>query len=884
MTSSNTLLEPKAVIDIACEFAVDIHSPNDLWYTLKESQDVGSATTIDRFDLKSFTAHILNMDNNGQLHQKLLRADAKPASIDPCHRLLILKFVDLLDGAGYSVGKMSESFLQHSFIGAQSPGGRSRSFSVDANSYAKDDDLGLLLLKQLSDAERDGDPIEANYLDRFFNRSNLDPPLLLDLIKSNLGHTEGAAGVISLIKVAMCMYHRGITANMQFTSLNPKLEAQKYNLHILQNFILFPSVSNNDKIAIGVNSFETVGSTTHSIIEEYQPINKTSIQNGHIDDGNHIKNHNDDQAFLQRISQQLLLKRTISYTHLAILIFLSHQQLQEQINAFLTKKALPDLTIITGQSPQWWAMGRQLYENEPLFNKWINLIDGEITKINNGEWRLLEELIKKKNEQESRTNDTNIGQPPLFAIRVALAALLVSWNIYPSSIISHSAGDQADAFVADRLSLEEAVRVVYHRLRLQNRNTRQGGRMLAVSMSEEEVENKLLKSIEHLACITVVNSPRSVTISGNEKTIDKIQQIFSIFYPNVFKACVRIKNAFHSYQMNRFDIEKDMLLSLEDIRGYSIKEQKQTFNPICAQAKLYSSIIGEQMNDNILLDGQYWWSNVRQVVRFYDAIAAIIKDEAANVFLEISSHPVLGTSIRECYVLTNQQQSSPLILLTLIRKENEQITLLTSLAQLTTLSHVWQQYFHTRQILPLKNHEEYFDNFPLYKFHLSPCWYESKGSSIQRLANRIPTHPLLGIRQLNDQTSATWKSLININVPQHSFLKDHKSQDAILFPAVAYLELATAASQQLLSSKEDDQQQQPTIIFEDINFTKALILNEHELVEVFTQIIMPMREWYIIFCNQDNLNKYLLNQFTLHAQGKIEINFKEQKSLTIPNT
>ncbi|CAF1259452.1 unnamed protein product [Adineta steineri] len=107
MTSSNTLLEPIADIGIACEFAGDIHRANDLWYTLKESQDVGSATTIDRFDLKSFTAHMLNMDNNGQLHQKLLPADAEPANIDPYHRSLILKFVDLLDGDGYSVEKMS---------------------------------------------------------------------------------------------------------------------------------------------------------------------------------------------------------------------------------------------------------------------------------------------------------------------------------------------------------------------------------------------------------------------------------------------------------------------------------------------------------------------------------------------------------------------------------------------------------------------------------------------------------------------------------------------------------------------------------------------------------------------------------------------------------
>ncbi|CAF1584656.1 unnamed protein product, partial [Adineta steineri] len=87
-------------------------------------------------------------------------------------------------------------------------------------------------------------------------------------------------------------------------------------------------------------------------------------------------------------------------------------------------------------------------------------------KINNGEWHLLEELINKKSENESRINDTNIAQPALFAIQVGLAALLVSWNIYPSTIVSYSAGDQAAAFVAGRLTLQGAVRIVYHRSRL----------------------------------------------------------------------------------------------------------------------------------------------------------------------------------------------------------------------------------------------------------------------------------------------------------------------------------------------------------------------------------------------------------------------------------
>ncbi|CAF1357702.1 unnamed protein product [Adineta steineri] len=107
LKKTKSFSKPIADIGIAYKFADDIYCANDLWYTLKESQDVRSATTIDRFDLKSFTAHMFNMDNNGQLHQKLLRADAEPASIDPCHRSLILKFVDLLDGDGYSVEKMS---------------------------------------------------------------------------------------------------------------------------------------------------------------------------------------------------------------------------------------------------------------------------------------------------------------------------------------------------------------------------------------------------------------------------------------------------------------------------------------------------------------------------------------------------------------------------------------------------------------------------------------------------------------------------------------------------------------------------------------------------------------------------------------------------------
>ncbi|CAF1458948.1 unnamed protein product [Adineta steineri] len=424
--------------------------------------------------------------------------------------------------------------------------------------------------------------------------------------------------------------------------------------------------------------------------------------------------------------------------------------------------------------------------------------------------------------------------------------------------------------------------------------------MLAVFMSEEEIQNKILKGIEHLVCIAVVNSPRSVTLSGDEKIIDKLQQTLSTFYPNVFKARLRIENAFHSYQMDRFDIEKEMLSSLKDIQGFPLKDSQQMFNPKCAKANLYLSVTGSKLSDQVPVNAHYWWSNVRQCVRFHDAMISIQQHDAPTVFLELSPHPVLATSIRECYKPTDNQ---PLIHPTLKRKENEQITLLTSLAQLTTSSHVWQHYFQTRDILPMIDNEQLFYDFSLYAFDLSLCWYESKDSVITRLANRIPIHPLLGVRQRTGQTSATWKSLINISLLQYAYLKDHKTQDAIMFPAAAYLELVIAAYHQLFLSSDN---KQSSIVLKEIEFVKALSLSEHESTEVFTQIVVPVREWFVYsrswtsagsdcmrssgmasvdvvdsFIDPETLNQYSLREFTLHAHGHIEMDNVQPKLMTL---
>ena len=143
----------------------------------------------------------------------------------------------------------------------------------------------ILYVEAHGTGTRVGDPIEANMLGRFFDRSPLDPPLIIGSVKSNIGHTEGAAGVASLIKVAMCMTHRAIPPNMHFKAFNPKIEAERFNLHVVQNVLPFPVISRDNEndlpIAIAINSFGLGGNNAHAIVEEYRS-KQTTSNNDHF--------------------------------------------------------------------------------------------------------------------------------------------------------------------------------------------------------------------------------------------------------------------------------------------------------------------------------------------------------------------------------------------------------------------------------------------------------------------------------------------------------------------------------------------------------------------------------------------------------------------------
>ncbi|CAF1596340.1 unnamed protein product, partial [Adineta ricciae] len=1128
MLSTMNLEEPIAIIGIACEYAGDIHSPVDFWDALEHSRDVSSDIPRDRTDIMSYFAHMLKKDNDGLLSKQLFKRGyflsasqwdmfdsgffdlpkETAASIDPCHRLLMLKFVHLLEDAGYSLEKIQgtktsihyaqlsmdhniltfrmrpehlsrfqgsntlrfngpsrlsyhfnlqgsnrsldiacasalqgvqlaiqtlrlreadlavcggansmytpETCLHGSTMGAISTDGKSRSFSIDANGYAKAEGLGLLLLKRLSDAERDGDriycvlrdvssnsdgnedqrsflapsgtgqlrllksiyertridpkcvfyveahgtgtpigdPTETNAVGEFFKRTSSDPPLRVGSVKSNLGHTEALSGITSLIKTALCMYHRAISPNMHFKALNAKIQADRYHIEIVQHLVPFPPLSDRNPVLIGVNSFGLGGNNAHAIVEEYQP---NLISTNQISDNKCLCDNIDpsenrqhfififsarsqqslkeqvanfknwlqrtlssknisDSVLFAGIARQLLIKRTISHPDLAILVFANRNQLQEQINSFMDghtfsgfflaqrpikHKFFELCFVFSGQGSEWWAMGKQLYNSEPIFNYWIHKISDAFTEINDGKWCLLHELVETKNEMESRIKEIEIGQPALFAVQIALAALLVSWNVYPKMIVSYGFGECAAAYVAGRITLPEAVRIVYYRSRFDHAMINRNYLNLTISMSKEDVQRLIMEGYEHLVRIAEVNTPNSVTLCGQEKTIRELQMILSILHPNILHSISPVRNAFSLEEIDPSGNRERFKASLKDINGCRPKDLSTVFNEQCSTARYYSSTCGSEVTDQTL-DVDFWLHNVQHCINFIDAITNIIQEKIPTAFIELSPEPTLIASIRESFELNNLHC---IALPALIQKEDEQTTILSSVAQLTSAPDVWQQYLRTRYIQPTENHSKIFDSFPLYSFNLVPCWYESRELTIERLATRSPLHPLLGVRQWIGQTIPTWRGLININLPENAFLKDHQIQGVILFPSLCFLELVTAAYQQLYPFQNDEQSQ---IVLEDIEFFRHLLLTEQKLTEIFTQINSTLREWFVYsrpwrspgeecmrasglsgtdvlpsFTDLHILNGYSLNEFTLHAHGRIQINTKEKASASI---
>ncbi|MFF8962688.1 amino acid adenylation domain-containing protein [Streptomyces globisporus] len=766
----------------------------------------------------------------------------------------------------YTVAETKGGFL--------SPEGRSRTFDAAADGYVRAEGVGLVALKRLDDAVRDGDRIHAVILASGVNQDGRtngitvpNPDAQVDLVrrvcaeagitpgdlqymeahgtstpvgdpieanalaralavgrapgarayvgsvKTNIGHTESAAGIAGLIKTVLSIEHRTIPPHINLENLNPAIDPATLPYEIPTRPTAWPA--HEGPARAGVNSFGFGGTNAHVVLEEAPPPVPPAPRNA-ASAGRRwsilplsarrpdalpemaagiraeLAGDNGPAVALDDLGHTLAHRRQHLPERLAV-VHSSRASLDEALAAHERGEPHPRVVhgrardaadrglvwVFTGMGPQWWGMGRQLLEEEPVFRDAVTACDRALREF--ADWSLVEELTAE--ESVSRMSETWLAQPANFAVQVGLAALWRSHGVRPDAVVGHSTGEIAAFHAAGVYSLRDAARIVVHRSRLQQ--TLAGtGTMLAVSLSEDEAERRVRPYRDRVS-IAAVNSPTAITLAGDEAALTLLAE--ELRAEQQFAKFLTVEVPYHSVGMER--IKDELLADLAPLE------------PRPAEVPLYpTGVEGTARGEE--LDAAYWWKNVRDRVRFRSAIDRIA-DDGHRVFLEIGPHPVLGHAIRECLDAGGR---TALTLPSIRRREDETERFAASLGTLHTLGVPidWDLLQPTGRPVTLPRHP----------FRRDRHWTEPRPVAQVRLGHR--DHPLLGRR--TDATEPTWQA--RLDTEALPYLADHRIQDTVVFPAAGYLEMAAQAVLRLTGGT--------TAVLADIDLRKALFLPDGE--------------------------------------------------------
>jgi len=655
-----------------------------------------------------------------------------------------------------------------------------------------------------------GDPIEANALGTVLGigRSHSDP-CPIGSLKTNLGHMEAAAGIGGLIKASLVLKHRQLVPHLHLDELNPNIDLQKLNLRIPREVEALPD---KGELFAGVNSFGYGGTNAHVTLASAPeatnfsvkqanddrplvlPLSATSDESLSLQAKGVLETYHNDQPDLKCLAMAYATQRS----HLNHRVWLQANDGETMLSALKTvaegQRRGSDLLhgteenpkvmfVYTGMGPQWWAMGRDLYHQEPVYRASLDECDGIFKKLSG--WSIIDELCA--DEEKSRITQTDIAQPANFVLQVGLTKLLASWGVNPDGIMGHSIGEVGAAWASGGLSLEQALTVAYHRSRLQHTTAGKGG-MLAVGLTPDDAES-LLKSYDNKVSIAAINSPGAVTLAGNQNVLEAISQHLN--QKNRFNKFLKVEVPYHSPVMD--EIKTPLFEALSNIKT------SKTHTP------LYSTVSGELMSGTH--DKHYWWRNVRQAVCFSKAVSTSL-EAGYTLFLEIGPHPVLASSILETAKNTDHTVSS---VATLIRKQDDMQSMAQSVGKL---------YCAGANL----NYHRYFGelghvSLPTYPWNKKVYWAETERSKRYRLPH--DGHPMVS-RQMSVPT-LSW--IVDLNASALPYVQDHKVAGSTLFPGSGYVELGLGLAQQL---KEKDGLDINSITLEDIEFLAPALATQGE--------------------------------------------------------
>jgi acyl transferase domain-containing protein/acyl carrier protein len=652
-----------------------------------------------------------------------------------------------------------------------------------------------------------GDAVELRALEKVLRRHRTpERPCLVGSVKTNIGHTEGAAGVAGLIKVALSLYHGRIPASLHAKTLNPAIKWETSPLVVCQDSVEWSRYKDREAVA-GVSSFGISGSNAHIVLARTP---KTSARAARAKS----KNAASDQATqpyrgdaagnlllpLSAATPQALhslaeayagqLERTGRTAAARTCAAAARRRDHYPYRLAVTASSGPELaatlrTAVAGTSPgpgsgaappgiifvfpgqggQWPAMGRELFHAESAFRASLEQCDAAIAQEVN--WSIIDVLMEGNDDTWLQHADAI--QPVLWAVQVSLATLWRSWGVRPRCVVGHSMGEVAAAHVAGALSIQDAARIICRRSRLA-RSVNGNGAMAVVNLSDSALAERIAAHYSGQLFVAAHNSPCQSIVSGDAAAIRAL--LAELDSDGVSGRPIRVEYASHSPQV---DVLREKLLrELADL------------SPRKTNVPFYSTVRSTELCGPEL-DAAYWADNLREPVRFAEAITAL-SAAGRTIFLEISPHPVLVGPVNECL---DAAQRKGVVLHSMLREEVELGTLYAQAAELYRegVNLDWEGIYPGTAL---------HADLPRYPWQHEHFWIEEEQEAawppVKRPdgngQNPRPGHPLLTVRQ-DHAGFSRWEAA---PAPQAiRYLSDHRVQGTAVVPATLYLELAHAA-------------------------------------------------------------------------------------------
>lgn len=311
--------------------------------------------------------------------------------------------------------------------------------------------------------------------------------------------------------------------------------------------------------------------------------------------------------------------------------------------------------VFPGQGSQWPGMGRDLYAGSTVFREHIDACADALGA--HVDWSLHDVLTT---EDPAPFERTDVVQPALFAMMVALAGLWRSHGVEPAAVVGHSQGEIAAAHVAGALSLADAARIVALRSRALA-ELPDTGAMVSISLPAPELVSRITPWADHIA-VAVVNSPASTVVAGATWALRELEESFA--GEEVTVRHVKVDYASHSPAVESI---RDRLAA--DLAGVT---------PGQARTPFYSTVTGGLITDTSVLGTGYWYRNLRQTVHFEQATRALWAD-GHGTYVEVSPHPILAPPIANTL-----RAEDPTVIATLRRYDGDQRRFLTAMAKAHT--------------------------------------------------------------------------------------------------------------------------------------------------------------------------------------------------------